>query len=230
METNLTIKSWAQDDRPREKMLTKGKNALSDAELIAVILGSGTISKSAITLAREILFQCNHNLQQLGTYSPKELMQFKGVGKAKAIALSAALELSKRRLLQKSNPATPITSPQLARDMLSTYFQDLQHEEFYVMYLSRSNRVIDIRRISIGGRTGTVADGKIIFKEALTLNACGIILAHNHPSGQLTPSESDKQLTEQLVACGKYIDLQVLDHLIIHDDRFYSFADEGILR
>ena len=229
METNLTIKSWAEDDRPREKMLIKGKNTLSDAELIAIIIGSGTASKSAVTLAQEILHHCNHNLHRLSSFGLRDLQQFKGIGNAKAVALTAALELGKRRLLLPPETKTKITSPKIAYDLFRIYFQDLCHEEFYAMYLNKANKVIDIRRISIGGRSGTIADGKVIFKEALSLNACGIILAHNHPSGQITPSLPDKKLTKQLRECGKYIDLMVLDHLIIYDHSFFSFADNGLM-
>lgn len=229
METNLTIKSWAEDDRPREKMLMRGKNSLTDAELIAIILGSGTSSKSALMLAQEVLYHCGHNLNQLSSRSIQELQHYKGIGNAKAIALTAALELGKRRHLETPELKPKITSPRVAFNLLRIHFEDLTHEEFYAMYLNKANRVIEIRRISVGGISGTMADGKVIFKEALRLSASGIILAHNHPSGQITPSISDKKLTRQLSECGKYIDLFILDHLIIHNHEFFSFADNGLL-
>lgn len=229
MFTKLTIKSWAEDDRPREKMLLKGKNALSDAELIAILIGSGTPSKSAVQLGQEILQYCNNNLQSFGKLTTKEFMQFKGIGEAKAITLSAAIELGRRRKSAATNKPIKITSAKSTYRLLQPYFLDLTHEEFYVVYLSRSNKVISAKQLSIGGRTGTIADGKIIFKEALALNACGIILAHNHPSGLLRPSESDKRLTAELLKFGKMIDLLIIDHLIITDQGFFSFAENGMI-
>jgi len=229
MFTKLTIKSWAEDDRPREKMLLKGKNALSDAELIAILIGSGTPTKSAVQLGQEILQYCNNNLQDFSKLTIKELMQFKGIGEAKAISLYAATELGRRRKYSETNEPLRLTSVEKTYELLKPFFLDLTHEEFYVVYLSRSNKVLSTKLLSIGGRTGTIADGKIIFKEALALNACGIILAHNHPSGNLKPSDSDVRLTNELHKFGKMIDLQIIDHLIITDDGFFSFARNGLI-
>jgi len=229
MYTKLTIKSWAEDDRPREKMLLKGKNALSDAEIIAILIGSGTPTKSAVQLGQEILQHCNNDLNAFSKLTIKELMQFKGIGEAKAISLCAATELGRRRKNNEGNEPNQIKGAKTTFQLLQPYFLDLTHEEFYVVYLTRSNKVIATKQVSIGGRTGTVADGKIIFKEALALNACGLILAHNHPSGNLKPSESDRRLTNELCKFGKMIDLPILDHLIITDQGYYSFAENNDL-
>lgn len=229
MYTNLTIKSWAEDDRPREKMLSKGKQVLTDAELIAILIGSGTRSKSAVQLAQEMLHNCNNNLQEFGKWNINDLQQFNGIGQAKAVTLLAAIELGRRRKSSESDLKQKITSSQQVFEHLSRFFMDLQHEEFYVVFLSRANAILATKQISIGGMTGTIADGKIIFKEALNVNACGIILAHNHPSGQLKPSEQDKKLTSELLKFGKMIDLQILDHLIIANNQYYSFADNGLM-
>lgn len=229
MENYRTIKQWAEDDRPREKMLLKGKSVLSDAELIAILLGSGTQSRSALDVAQDLLQSCDNCLDLLGKKSLSELQKVKGIGIAKAIALSAAIELGKRRQTFSKKEQARITSSQVAYDLLRYDFQELAHEEFYVLYLNRGNFVIKKQQISIGGMAGTIADGKIIFKAALEFNACGIILAHNHPSGRLVPSEPDKRLTRQLKEFAKLIDIEVLDHLILSDQGYYSFADEGIL-
>lgn len=229
MNTNLTIKSWAEDDRPREKMLSKGKNVLTDAELIAILIGSGTRSKSAVQLAQEMLHGCNNNLQEFGTWKINDLQRFNGIGQAKAVTLLAAIELGRRRKASAGELKKKITSSEQVFDHLSPIFMDLPHEEFHVVFLTRANTIIDTKQISIGGMTGTIADGKIIFKEALAVNACGIILAHNHPSGQLKPSEQDKRLTSELTKFGKMIDLFILDHLIFANNQFYSFADNGMM-
>lgn len=229
MYTNLTIKAWAEDDRPREKMLLKGKLALTDAELIAILIGSGTRSKSAVQLAQEILHSCKNNLQEFGKWTVNDLQQFNGIGQAKAVTLLAAIELGRRRKATEGIAKKKITSAQQVFEHLSPYFMDLQHEEFYIILLSRANTILGTKRISVGGMTGTIADGKIIFKEALAINACGIILAHNHPSGQLTASEQDKKLTSELIKFGKMIDLQIIDHLIFANNQFFSFAENGLM-
>jgi len=229
MYTNLTIKAWAEDDRPREKMLLKGKLALTDAELIAILIGSGTRSKSAVQLAQEILHSCKNNLQEFGKWTVNDLQQFNGIGQAKAVTLLAAIELGRRRKASEGIVKKKITSAQQVFEHLSPYFMDLQHEEFYIVLLSRANTILGTKRISVGGMTGTIADGKIIFKEALAINACGIILAHNHPSGQLIASEQDKKLTSELIKFGKMIDLQIIDHLILANNQFFSFAENGLM-
>lgn len=229
MNTNLSIKSWAEDDRPREKMLLKGKQVLTDAELIAILIGSGTRSKSAVQLAQEMLHGCNNNLQEFGTWQINDLQRFNGIGQAKAVTLLAAIELGRRRKASAGELKKKITSAEQVFEHLSPIFMDLPHEEFHVVFLTRANTIIDTKQISIGGMTGTIADGKIIFKEALAVNACGIILAHNHPSGQLKPSEQDKRLTSELTKFGKMIDLFILDHLIFANNQFFSFADNGMM-
>lgn len=229
MNTNLSIKTWAEDDRPREKMMLKGKSSLSDAELIAIIIGSGTPSKSAVQLAQEMLFSCNNDLQEFGRWNIKEMQKFKGIGQAKAISLMAAVELGRRRKDGLKEERLQITSARKAFDVLYPNFMDLAHEEFHVLLLNNSNRVIGTRCVSVGGLTGTVADGKIIFREAIAANACGIILAHNHPSGTLEPSTQDMRITKELKNFGKLIDIQILDHIIITDHGFFSFADKNMM-
>lgn len=229
MELNRSIKSWAEDDRPREKMLLKGKSALSDAELIAILLGSGTPTRSALDVAQELLMSSGNNLHLFGKMSINELKKIKGIGTAKAITISAAIELGRRRQVAADSEKTKITSSQTAFCLLKYDFQDLIHEEFFVLYLNRASYVIQKKQISVGGMAGTFVDGKIIFKTALELNATGIILAHNHPSGKLNPSEQDRRLTRHLKEFGRLIDIEVLDHLIISENGFYSFADEGMM-
>lgn len=229
MNTNRTIKMWAEDDRPREKMLLKGRHALSDAELIAILLGSGTAARSALEVAQDILHKAKNNLHAMGQMTVHDFKTFKGVGDARAITLCAAIELGRRRQVVSSKQKIKITSSTSAFDILRVDLADLLHEEFYVLYLNRGNYVIEKKQLSKGGIAGTVADGKIIFKTALELNASGIILAHNHPSGNKQPSEQDKRLTKQLKDFGKLVEIEVLDHLIITSDTYYSFADEGIL-
>lgn len=229
MELNRSIKNWAKDDRPREKMLIKGKTAVSDAELIAILLGSGTSSRSALDVAQELLQRNENDLHLFGKMDVNELKKIRGIGPAKAVTLCAAIELGKRRQCVGPKNRTKITSSPSAFDLFSNDLQDLKHEEFHALYLNRGNYVLQKKQISIGGISGTVADGKIIFKTALELNASGIILAHNHPSGRLSPSEEDRRLTQQLKEFGKLIDIDILDHLIISESGYYSFADEGMI-
>lgn len=229
MKSNRPIKAWAEDDRPREKMLLKGKSALSDAELIAILLRSGTPARSALDIAQELLLGNENNLHLFGQMNINELKRIKGIGTAKAITLCAAIELGKRRQIIGSKERCRITSSESAFNLLSFDLQDLTHEEFHVLYLNRGNYLLQKKRVSVGGLAGTTADGKIIFKTALELNACGIILAHNHPSGKIAPSEQDKRLTRQLKEFGRLIDIDILDHLIISDKGYYSFADTGMM-
>lgn len=229
MNTNRTIKMWAEDDRPREKMMLKGRQALSDAELLAILLGSGTASRSALEVAQDILSAADNNLNKMGQMTVHDFKKCKGIGDAKAITLCAAIELGRRRQIVSGKDRVKITSSVAAYDLLKVELADLLHEEFYVLYLNRGNFVIEKKQLSIGGMAGTVADGKIIYKTALELNACGMILAHNHPSGNKQPSEQDKRLTKQLKDFGKLVEIEVLDHLIITSETYYSFADEGIL-
>jgi DNA repair protein RadC len=225
----LNIKSWAAEDRPREKLLLKGKSTLSDAELIAILLGTGTASMSAVDVAKNILQSVQHDLNALAQLTVKDLTKIKGVGEAKAISIVSALELGRRRKESASNERPKIASSQDAYDLLKTELLDLPHEEFWILLLNRANRVIKKHQISHGGVAGTVADPKIIFKIALEELASGIIVAHNHPSGNLNPSQSDIDLTRKLKESGKMLEIQVLDHLILAGNKYLSFADEGLL-
>ena len=224
-----TIKSWAEEDRPREKMILKGRTALSDAELLAILIGSGTRDISAVELAREILANSQNSLAELSTKSIAEFMKFKGIGEAKAITLYAAMEIARRRASSGERNRYKVGSSKDAFNYIKADLSDLKHEEFYIILLNRANEIIGKSQISKGGLSGTIADGKVIFSKALELNSSAIILAHNHPSGQLKPSEEDKRLTKSYIAFGKYIDLHILDHLIIADDNYYSFADDGLM-
>ena len=230
MEDNrLTIKRWAEEDRPREKLLLKGKSSLSEAELIAILIGSGNTEQTAVELSQHILSQCEHNLANLARLSVKDLQKFKGIGEAKAISIVAALELGRRRKESEPSKKVKITSSDDAFQLLHGDMMDLNHEEFWLLLLKRNNEVIKKEMLSRGGVSGTVVDAKIIFKRALEETASGLILAHNHPSGNLKPSQEDINLTKRLKEAGRSLDISVLDHLIITDHTFFSFADEGLL-
>lgn len=227
--TPLNIKSWSPEDRPREKLLLKGTSALSDAELVAILIGSGTAKLSAVELSRKILQQGNNSLNDLARLSVKELMKIKGIGEAKAITIVAALELGRRRKDQDPEEKPKITSSKDVFDLLKGDLMDLPKEEFWILLLNRANRVIKKKRISEGGVSGTVADPKIIFKIALEELASGLIVAHNHPSGNLQASQSDIDLTRKLKEAGKFLEIQLLDHLIVANQKYLSFADEGMI-
>ena len=230
MEDNrLTIKRWAEEDRPREKLLLKGKASLSEAELIAILIGSGNTEQTAVELSQHILSQCENSLANLARLSVKDLQKFKGIGEAKAIAIVAALEVGRRRKESEPVKRIKITSSQDANEILRGDMMDLNHEEFWLLLLKRNNEVIKKEMLSRGGVSGTVVDAKIIFKRALEETASGLILAHNHPSGNLMPSQEDINLTKRLKEAGRSLDISVLDHLIITDHSFFSFADEGLL-
>ena len=229
MEVRLNIKAWAEDDRPREKLMNKGRASLSDAELIAILLGSGTRTETAVEVVQRILSSVDNDLSRVAKLSVHELMKFKGIGSAKAVSVMAALELGRRRRDQDKTQRSRITSSTDAYHHLYPLLSDLDHEQFYVLLLDRANNVLDTLRISQGGVSGTVADAKLIFRSAIERLASGMILAHNHPSGNLQPSQSDIQLTKNLKTSGKLLEISVLDHLIIGDDSFFSFADEGLL-
>jgi DNA repair protein RadC len=222
------ILSWAEEDRPREKLLLKGKAALSDAELIAVLIGSGTRELSAVDLSKLILQSVNNNLNELAKLSINDLIKFKGIGDAKAISIAAALELGRRRKESETLKKLKIGSSTDVYEAIRPYLMDLQHEQFWVLLLNRANEVIRPQQISIGGVSGKVADPKIIFKAAIEHLASSIILVHNHPSGNLTPSQADKDLTKKVKEGGQTLDIPVLDHLIFSDTGHFSFADEGI--
>ncbi|WMN07412.1 RadC family protein [Marivirga arenosa] len=224
-----SIKSWAEADRPREKLLNHGRMVLSDAELIAILIGSGTQSLSAIDVGKNILTEVQNDLNQLAKFSVKELTKFKGIGEAKAITIISALELGRRRKEAEVIEKPKITSSTDAYNLLKSVLIDLPHEEFWVIFLNRANRVIKLKRISMGGVSGTVADVKIIFKEGIENLASGMILAHNHPSGNLNPSEQDIRLTKKMKESGVILDIPVLDHIIFTEQSYYSFADEAML-
>lgn len=223
------INQWAEDDRPREKFLLKGKTALSDSELLAILIGSGSRNESAVQLCQRILQASNNNLNQLGKLSIAQLTAFKGIGEAKAIAIAAALELGKRRRLEEQLVIPKISSSKAVFELMQPIMGDLPYEEFWVLYLNNANKVVAKHQISKGGITGTVTDVRMIFKPALENHAVAIILAHNHPSGKLEPSEADKKITRKIVEAGNTLDIQVLDHLIITEQNYYSFADERLL-
>lgn len=223
------INQWAEDDRPREKFLLKGKAALSDSELLAILIGSGSRNESAVQLCQRILASANNNLNQLGKLSIQQLMDFKGIGEAKAISIAAALELGRRRRSEDAAELHKITSSKAVFNIMQPLIGELLHEEFWVLFLNNSNKVIHKAQLSKGGMTGTVVDTRIIFKTALEYNAISLILTHNHPSGKLLASESDKDITRKLQLAGKQMEIMVLDHIIITESSFYSFADEGIL-
>lgn len=224
-----TIKSWAEEDRPREKLMYKGKAALSEAELIAILIGSGTTDLSAVDVSRIIMHSVSNNLNELARLSVKDLSKFRGIGEAKAITIVAALELGRRRKEQDRLQRRRITCSRDAYEELVPHLLDKPHEEFWILLLNRANEVLRPVQVSAGGVSGTVADPKMIFKFALEQLASGIILSHNHPSGNLTPSQADKDLTRRLRDAGKLLDIPVLDHLIFTDKAYFSFADEGIL-
>jgi DNA repair protein RadC len=225
----LNIKSWPPQDRPREKLMLKGTTSLSDAELIAILLGSGSKTLSAVDLAKKMLKAVDNSLHELARLSIKDLMKIKGIGEAKAIAIVAALELGRRRKELDAEEKPRISGSKDVFELLKAHLQDIQHEEFWIVLLNRANRVIKKHQISQGGVAGTVADPKIIFKTALEELASGIILAHNHPSGNLTASQADIELTRKLKEAGKLLEIQVLDHLILAGQKYFSFADEGML-
>lgn len=228
-EYRLPIKSWALEDRPREKMMQKGISALSDTELIAVLLGNGHKNQSAIDLARALLMEANQNLHNLAQKDLNDLMKMRGIGPAKAISILAAIELGRRRTQQQLDEVLTISSSNDVASYFISKLGDLPHEEFWVLYLNRANRVIFTQRLSQGGIAGTVIDIRILMKEALSRLASSMIVCHNHPSGNLKPSTQDISITMKIRDASKLIDVPLLDHLVVSNAGFYSFADEGIL-
>lgn len=222
------INQWAEDDRPREKFLLKGKSSLSDSELLAILIGSGSRNESAVQLCQRILTSANNNLSQLGKLSINQLTEFKGIGEAKAISIAAALELGRRRRSEDALVLDKITSSKAVFEIMQPIIGELPHEEFWILYLNNSNKVIHKAQISKGGYTGTVVDTRIIFKTALECNATSLILTHNHPSGKLLASDADKDVTKKLKLAGQQLDILILDHIIITETGFYSFNDNGI--
>ena len=226
---NISIKHWAEDDRPREKLILKGKAALSDAELIAILIGSGNRNETAVDLSKRILNSTQNNLLSLSKVNLKELQLFKGIGEAKAISIIAALELGKRRRESEALEKPKIATSRDAFEIIQSVLSDLRYEEFWVILLNRSNKVIGKFQVSDGGVAGTVVDPKKLFKLALENNASYVILSHNHPSGNLKPSEADILLTRKLIEAGKLLELPILDHIIMGEEKYLSFADEGLL-
>jgi len=222
------IRSWAEEDRPREKLMLKGSGALSDAELLAILIGSGTRGESAVDVCKAILKNVHNNLNELGKLSVNDLKKYKGIGEAKAITIVAALELAKRRRVAEVKEKEKIEG---SKDVYEYFhhLSDLHNEEFWVMFLNRANKIISAQKISQGGITGTVADIRLILKNALDNFATAMVLCHNHPSGNLAPSNEDKELTQKIKQTAKLLDITILDHVIISDAGYFSFADEGIL-
>ena len=225
----LAIKSWAVEDRPREKLMLKGKSVLSDAELIAILIGSGSRNETAVELSKRILNSVNNNINSLASLSLEKLMEFKGIGEARAISIITALELGKRRHFEQVETKPKIKSSKSAFTIIQPIIGDLHHEEFWVLYLNNSNKVIKKKQLSKGGITATMVDVRLLFKEAVELSSVAIIVCHNHPSGKLSPSESDKILTKKIKEAGVTLDIKLLDHLIITQKDYFSFADNGIL-
>ncbi|MBQ0733670.1 RadC family protein [Aquimarina celericrescens] len=229
LNSSFSIKEWSENDRPREKLIAKGKNTLTDAEIIAILIGSGNREESAVALSKRILSSVNHKIDALGKLSIKQLMKFKGIGEAKAIAIIAGLELGRRRREEGVEIVPKITCSKDVFDLLRPVIGDLDHEEFWVLYLNNANKVLQKKQVSVGGKTGTLVDARIVYRSALEYGATGIIIAHNHPSGSLLPSKSDKDLTQKLKQAGASLDINVLDHLIVTEKSYFSFADESIL-
>lgn len=227
--SSFSIKNWSQDDRPREKLRDKGKATLSDAELLAILIGSGTRNESAVELCKRILASVDNNLNALGKLSMKQLMEFKGIGEAKAITIIAALELGRRRRSEEAVQLKKISSSLSVFELMQPVIGELPHEEFWILYLNNSNKVIQKNQLSKGGITGTLVDVRLVMKMAIEVGAVGLILAHNHPSGSLKPSEADKQITQKLKSAADSLDIKVIDHLIITEKAYFSFADESLI-
>ncbi len=229
MNNKKSLKYWADDDKPREKMLNKGVNNLSDAELIAILINSGNKQQTAVELSREILLNNKSNLNELAKLSINDLLKYKGIGEAKAISIIAALELGRRRNLAENLKIEKITQSKQVFDLMYPLLNDILHEQFWVLFLNNSNKILRKEKIAQGGITSTTVDLRIIFKAAVDYQAVSIILCHNHPSGNINPSLSDKKLTNRIIDAGKILSIKILDHIIISNNKFYSFADEGII-
>jgi len=227
--TSFSIKDWSQDDQPREKLRDKGRAALSDAELIAILIGSGNREESAVALCKRIFASVDNNLNALGKLSIKQLMTFKGIGEAKAITIAAALELGRRRRIEDALQLEKITSSRSVFDFMQPIIGELPHEEFWILYLNNSNKVIQRNQLSKGGITGTLVDVRLVLKNALEVGATALILCHNHQSGTLKPSKADRDITQKLKSAAQSLDIKVLDHLIVTEKAYFSFADEEII-
>lgn len=227
--SSFSIKNWSDDDKPREKLVHKGRSVLSNAELIAILIGSGSKNETAVALSKRILASTNNNLNELGKVSIKQLMKFNGIGEAKAVSIAAALEIGRRRQNEKAMLKAQISGSQAVFDLLQPLVADLPHEEFWIVYLNNSNKVIHKAQLSKGGITGTLVDVRLVMKQALELGAVSLILAHNHPSGAFKPSEADKKITNKLQKASEAMDIRVLDHVIITQNKYYSFADNNLI-
>ncbi len=227
--SSFTIKHWAEGDRPREKLLQKGREYLSDAELLAILIGSGSKNESAVEVCKKVLAKAQDNLSELGRFSVSQLMDVKGIGEARALTIVAALELGRRRRSSEALEKKKISSSSSVFELMQPKIGELPHEEFWILYLNNSNKVIQELPLSKGGITGTLVDVRLAFKQALHLGATALILVHNHPSGNLNPSTADKQLTQKFKTAGESLDIKVLDHIIITEHSYFSFADEGLL-
>jgi len=226
---SLKITDWAAGDRPREKLIEKGTSSLSDAELLGILISSGTKDKSAVDLGRELLCMANNNLNNLAKLSVSDLRKLHGIGPARAVTIAAALELGRRRKMAEVQDTIQIRASKDVAEIFQPLLSDLSHEEFWILYLNRSNKVISRMKLSQGGVSGTVTDVRIVMKKAVELLASGIILCHNHPSGNLNPSDADSKITQKIKEAGSFMDIQLLDHLIISDKDYYSFADNGLI-
>ena len=226
---SFSIKNWKEDDKPREKMILKGKEVVSDAELIAILIGSGSRSESAVDLSKRILSKADNNLNNLARLTVDQLMEFKGIGEAKAVSIITALELGRRRRLEEALEVSKVTSSKEVFEILQPLIGELKHEEFWILYLNNSNKIIHKYQLSKGGITGTVVDTRMVFKKAFELSATALIIAHNHPSGNLKPSVADKNLTQKIKTAGETLDIKIIDHLIITEKAYFSFADQNIL-
>ncbi|MBK8806862.1 MAG: DNA repair protein RadC [Bacteroidales bacterium] len=225
----LTIKDWAEDDRPREKLQTKGKQTLSDAELLAIIIGSGTPSESAVDVSKKILKASDNNLFELGKKSIQDLCTINGIGPAKAISIISALELGKRHKLSEVIEKKKISDSNDVYELFYPFVSDKQHEEFWVAFLNRANKVIATNLISVGTTSGTLIDVKIIMKKALEYLACSLLLCHNHPSGSMKASKEDENITAKIVEAARFFDIAVLDHIIVGNGEYFSFADNSLI-
>ena len=230
MDDFKSIKNWAIDERPVEKLVSKGSDALTNAELLTILINTGTRNRSALDIAKDLLEKGNQSLLELSKLSLADFKKIKGIGEKKAVTIIAALELGKRRQLSKALERPSISNSKSAYEILVTYFLDIVVEQFYVIYLSNNNAVLSVEKMSEGGMTATMVDARVIFKRALEITgATKIVLAHNHPSGNLTPSQADKLLTQRMKEAGKFLEFELLDHVIVGHNQYFSFADEGLM-
>ena len=230
MDDFKSIKNWAIDERPVEKLVSKGSDALTNAELLTILINTGTRNRSALDIAKDLLEKGNQNLLELSKLSLADFKKIKGIGEKKAVTIIAALELGKRRQLSQALERPSISNSKSAYEILVTYFLDIVVEQFYVIYLSNNNAVLSVEKMSEGGMTATMVDARVIFKRALEITgATKIVLAHNHPSGNLTPSQADKLLTQRMKEAGKFLEFELLDHVIVGHNQYFSFADEGLM-